>query len=310
MKRDKVDRQQNRFFEGELMIEHLMPVRPGFGGFDEPYERARVAFMGVPLDVTSSYRLGMRFAPGKIREASMNLETYLMSAGLDVFERLGIADVGDLEVVPTDLTTTGERIERAVKKLRDDGKVPALLGGEHTLTYFASKAFEGVFLVQLDAHRDLREEYSGDRLCHATVMRRVLDGLSPERLLQAGVRSCSREEAEFARSTRIRTYTAEQVLEDPNRVASEICQSVGDSRVYLSIDLDVLDPAFAPGVATPEPGGLSTLDVIKLVRELGKLNICAFDVVELAAPYDDGTAAFAAAKIIYELLAAMASSLK
>ena len=306
-----LDRRVNLRLSGEhLSIGHLICMRPGFGGFDEPYERARVVFMGVPLDITSSYRTGMRFAPARIREASMNLETYLMSAELDVFEQLGIADIGDLVLVSTDLNATGERIERAVRKLRDEGKVPALLGGEHTLTYFSSRVFENAFLVQLDAHRDLREEYMGDRLCHATVMRRVLDSLPSDRLLQVGIRSCSKEEAEFARSAGLHAYTTEWVLEDPQRVTSDVRKKVGNERVYLSIDLDVLDPAFAPGVATPEPGGLSTLDVIKLVRELGKLNICGFDVVELAAPHDDGKTAFAAAKIIYELLAAISSSLK
>jgi len=285
----------------------MIPVKPGFGGFDEPYERALVVFMGVPLDVTSSYRTGMRFAPARIRDASMNLETYLMSAELDVFEQLGIADIGDLMLVPTDMNTSGGRIERMVRKLRDVGKVPALLGGEHTLTYFSSRVFEDAFLVQLDAHCDLREEYLGDRICHATVMRRVLDKMPTERLLQVGIRSCSKEEAEFARSAGLQAYTTEQVLENSQRIASEIRKRVGNARVYLSIDLDVLDPAFAPGVSTPEPGGLSTLDVLKLVRELGKLNICGFDVVELAAPHDNGETAFAAAKIIYELLAAMPS---
>lgn len=292
------------------MNKHLISIRPGFGGFDEPYERAQIVFMGVPLDVTSSYRTGMRFAPAKIREASMNLETYLMSAELDVFERLGIADVGDLVLVYKDMNATGERIERAVRKLREDGKIPALLGGEHTLTYFSSRVFEDAFLVQLDAHRDLRDEYLDDKLCHATVMRRVLDKMPSERFLQVGIRSCSKEEAEFARSAGLQAYTTEQVLEGPQRVISEIRKRVGDARVYLSIDLDVLDPAFAPGVSTPEPGGLSTLDVVKLLREFGKLNICGFDVVELAAPHDHGETAFAAAKIIYELLAAISRSLK
>ena len=290
-------------------MENLMPVRPGFGGFDEPYERAEVVFIGVPLDVTSSYRSGYRFAPAKIREASANLETYSTSAGLDVFERLHISDLGDLMVTPTDLEATGRRITQAVKRVHGDGKMPALLGGEHTLTYFALKGFEDVFVIQLDAHRDLRDEYLGDKLCHSTVMRRILDRLPPERLLQIGIRSCSKEEAEFARRAKIWTYSSEQVHDAPGIVA-RARELVGKSRVYLTIDLDVLDPAFAPGVATPEPGGPSTVELLRLVRELGKLNIWAFDVVELVPPHDDGTTAFTAAKIIYELLAAIASSPK
>ena len=290
-----------------MMAGHLTPVRPGFGGFDEPYGRAKVVFIGVPLDITSSYRVGTRFAPAKIREASANLETYLMAARLDVFEKLGISDAGDLIFMQTDLRASGERITQAVQKVASDGKIPALLGGEHTITLFALRAFEDVFLIQLDAHLDLLDEYLGDKICHATVMRRVLEFLPPERLVQVGVRSCSKEEAEFTSEAKIRSYSPEWVTENFRRVVAELRKTVGDARVYLTIDLDVLDPAFAPGVATPEPGGLSTTDVLRLVRELGKLNLCAFDVVELTPPHDDGTTAFAAAKIIYELLGAMAS---
>ncbi len=290
-----------------MMAEYLTPVCPGFGGFDEPYARAKVVFIGAPLDITSSYRAGTRFAPPKIREASANLETYLMAAQLDVFERLGISDAGDLIFTQTDLRANGERITRAVQKVASDGKIPALLGGEHTITLFALRPFENVFLIQLDAHFDLRDEYLGDKICHATVMRRVLESLPPERLVQVGVRSCSKEEAEFASEAKIRSYSSEQVMENFQRVVADLRKTVGDARVYLTIDLDMLDPAFAPGVTTPEPGGPSTTDVLRLVRELGKLNICAFDIVELTPPYDNGNAAFAAAKIIYEILAAMAS---
>lgn len=290
--------------------EYLIPVRPGFGGFDESYERAKVVFVGVPLDVTSSYRSGYRFAPVKIREASANLETYLMSAGLDVFERLNISDLGDLIITPTDLKATGERITRVVERIIGDGKMPILLGGEHTLTYFAFQAFDGAFIIQLDAHRDLRDEYLGDKLCHATVMRRVLDRLPSKRLVQVGIRSCSKEEAEFALSTKISAYSSEHVIDRPSKVISEIRKIVGGAKTYLTVDLDILDPAFAPGVATPEPGGPSNVEILKLIRELGKLNVCAADVVELVPPHDDGTTAFVAAKIVYELLATIAGSLK
>lgn len=286
----------------------LIKVRPGFGGFDEPYEKARVVFLGVPLDITSSYRAGTRFAPARIREASANLETYLMGAGVDVFEKLGISDAGDLVLSRTDLQANGEYIRQAVQKVVDDGKIPALLGGEHTITLFALKAFKGVYLIQLDAHLDLRDEYMGDEVCHATVMRRVLEFLPSRRLVQVGIRSCSKEEAEFLKNTEIRIFPSEHLMRNPMDVVDGLREIVGDARVYLSIDLDVLDPAFAPGVATPEPGGPSTNDVLMLLRELGKFNLCAFDVVELTPPYDEhGTSALVAAKVIYEILAAMAS---
>jgi len=283
------------------MAPTLISVKPGFGGLEGPYEQARVVFLGVPLDSTSSYRGGTRFAPSRIREASLNLETHLMSLGVELAEKGGVADLGDL-LLSSDLAEDGRRIEEAVGGILADGKLPALLGGEHTLTLFSVRPFGDVYLLQLDAHRDLREEYLGSRVNHATVMRRVLDRLDPGRLIQLGVRSCSSEEEEFARRKGIRSYTTEQLLGDAEGIIREVRREVGSSPVYLTLDLDVLDPAFAPAVTTPEPGGMSTLDLLRILRGLGGLNLKGFDVVEVAPPFDTGATAFAAARAIYELL--------
>ncbi|MCQ8898165.1 MAG: agmatinase [Hadesarchaea archaeon] len=281
------------------MAPTFVSVKPGFGGLEGSYEEARVVFLGIPLDSTSSYRSGSRFAPSRIREASLNLETHLMSLGVELAERGGIADLGDL-LLSSDLAEDGRRVEEAVRGILEDGKLPALLGGEHTLTLFSLAAFGDVYLLQLDAHRDLREEYLGSRINHATVMRRVLDRVGPERLIQLGVRSCSSEEAEFGKG--IRFYTTEQLLEEGESVLREVRREVGSSPVYLTLDLDVLDPAFAPAVSTPEPGGLSTLDLLRILRGLRGLNLKGFDVVEVVPPFDTGITAFAAARAIYELL--------
>lgn len=292
-----------------MLFENVREVRPGFGGFDEPYEVAEVAFVGVPLDLTSSYRSGTRFAPARIREASMNLESYLMPR-LDVFEHLHISDIGNLDLVGAGMEVLGERTEEIARKLREDGKIPAFLGGEHTLTYFTLKAFDDIFVLQLDAHRDLRNEFRGESLCHATFMRRVIEDMPPERLIQIGTRSCSKEEEEFARGSKLHTITTDDVIEDPLGMTERVREMVGGAPVYLTVDLDVLDPAFAPAVLTPEPGGLTTLDLLKIVRGLGDLNIHGFDVVEFTPPYDNGTTGLVAAKIIYEILAALAGSNK
>jgi agmatinase len=281
------------------MAPTFVSVKPGFGGLEGSYEEARVVFLGIPLDSTSSYRSGSRFAPSRIREASLNLETHLMSLGVELAERGGIADLGDL-LLSSDRAEDGRRVEEAVRGILEDGKLPALLGGEHTLTLFSLAAFGDVYLLQLDAHRDLREEYLGSRINHATVMRRVLDRVGPERLIQLGVRSCSSEEAEFGKG--IRFYTTEQLLEEGESVLREVRREVGSSPVYLTLDLDVLDPAFAPAVSTPEPGGLSTLDLLRILRGLRGLNLKGFDVVEVVPPFDTGITAFAAARAIYELL--------
>jgi agmatinase len=288
------------------VMEELVRISPGFGGFDFPYENSNVVFLGVPLDITSSYRTGYRFAPTKIREASANLETYLPEFGLDVFEVLNITDLGDLVITPSDIHVSGERIKRHVKRILSDGKFPILLGGEHTITYFATQVFEDFFVVQLDAHRDLRDEYLGDRICHATVMRRILDFCPPERVIQVGIRSCSKEEAEFVQNTPVLDFSTGDVKERKTEILDKIKRLVGSAPVYLTIDLDVLDPAFAPGVATPEPGGISVQEMHEFMRGLGDLNLVGCDIVEFVPPHDNGTTAFVAAKIAYEILGLLA----
>ncbi len=290
-----------------MISKHLKEVDPKFGRINEPYEAAEIVIAGIPLDLTSSYRTGSGLAPPKIREASVNLETYI-TPRLDIFESLHITDVGDLDLNGLDMATASKRIEELVGKIRNDGKIPVLFGGEHTLTYFSQKAFKDAYVVHFDAHRDLRQEYRGETVCHATVMRRILDETPPERLIQIGIRSCSKEEEEFARENGLLSFTAEEVSDDIDSTVSKVLKTIGSSPVYLSIDVDVLDPAFAPALATPEPGGLSTLELVKVLRGLKKLKIQTFDVVEFAAPYDNETTAFAAAKITQEVLANIAES--
>ncbi|MEM3401864.1 MAG: agmatinase [Candidatus Hadarchaeales archaeon] len=286
-------------------MDWITPVKPGFGGFDFPYEKADVVFIGVPLDVTSSYRSGYRFAPTKIREASANLETYIPTAGIDVFVKHNISDLGDIILTPTDIVGSGRRITEVVRKVVRDGKIPILLGGEHTLTYFSVKAFPDVFVIQLDAHADLRDEYLGDRICHATVMRRILESIPEEKIAQLGIRSCSAEEAEFLKKSRHLLISTETLLEKRSEAMEQLKKTIGSSPVYLTVDLDVLDPAFAPGVATPEPGGLHTVDLLRITREIAGLNLVGCDIVELTPPHDNGSTAFAAARIAYEILAFM-----
>ena len=283
-------------------MEELIRISPGFGGFDFPYDKAEVVFLGIPLDVTSSYRAGYRFAPAKIREASANLETYLPEFGLDVFETLNITDMGDVVPTPTDMESTGERIKKFVSRIVKDGKFPILLGGEHTLTYFSIQAFDDLFLIHLDAHRDLRDEYLGDRVCHATVARRVLDLLEADRLIQVGIRSCSKEEAEYAKTKKIKSFSSAELQASIARIVSEVKQTVASHPVYLTIDLDVLDPAFAPAVATPEPGGLTVSELFTFIREVRDLNLVGCDIVEFVPPYDNGNTAFVAAKTAYHVL--------
>ncbi len=277
-----------------------VPIKPPFGGFESPYESAEVAVMGVPLDLTSSHRTGSRFGPQRIREASFNLETYIPSAGVDVFEKLRISDLGDL-CLPPNLEESGRMIEGEVRRVSGEGKLPLLLGGEHTLTYFACRGLKPDCMLYLDAHADLREEWLGQRLCHATVARRLLDFLPAPRLIEVGVRSCSKEEEEFRRECGLRWHVSEE-LERPEELARKVLKETS-GRVYLSVDMDLLDPAFASGVSCPEPGGISTSNLLSFLRELKGIELCGVDVVEVCPPFDNGGASFAAARVIYEILA-------
>jgi len=276
-----------------------VPVKPPFGGFESSYESSQVVVIGIPLDLTSSFRPGSRFAPQKIREASFNLETYLPSAGVDVFEKHRISDLGDL-CLPPDLKDAGAEIEKVIDRVREDGKFPVMLGGEHTITYFTCKVLKPDCILYLDAHADLREEWLGQTLCHTTVARRLLDLLPDVNLIEIGIRSCSKEEDEFRKRKGLVWYTSEE-LEREN-LAREVLRRVS-GRVYVSLDVDILDPAFAPGVSCPEPGGITTSQLLRFLRELRGIQFCGMDVVEVCPPFDQGESSFAAARIIYEVLA-------
>lgn len=281
----------------------------GFGAFDEPYDIAEIVFLGVPLKTTDFPHPSVADAPAEIRKASLELETFIMPEP-DIFEALSVSDLGDLDI-SQDIGEARNQITGVVREVLVDGKIPALLGGEHTLSGFAVSVLDDPFVLHIDAHRDLRESYRGKKVSHGTVARRILDHVSSEKLIQVGVRSCSKPEEEFASKEEILTFTTEEIVEKPNEVVEDISNQVKDDPVYLSIDLDVLDPAFAPAVTTPEPGGPSTLILLKLLRGLGKLNIQGFDLVEFDPSLEgDERTGVTAARVIYELLGALARSNK
>lgn len=290
-----------------MKFKNICKPSKGFGAFDEPYDMAEIIFIGIPLKTTDFPNPGVANAPTEIREASLELETFIMP-GPDIFEALSVSDLGDLDL-SQDSREARNQITEVVREILGDGKVPALLGGEHTLSGFAVSVSDAPFVLYLDAHRDLRESYRGRKVSHGTVARRILDHVPPEKLIQVGVRSCSKSGEEFASKGRICTFTSEEIVEKPNEVVEDISNQVKDNPVYLSIDLDVLDPAFAPAVTTPEPGGASTLTLLKLLCELGKLNIQGFDLVEFDPSLEGGKrTGVTAARVIYELLGALARS--
>jgi agmatinase len=259
-----------------------------------PYDKSTAVVVGCPLDSTSSFRAGTRFAPQAIRDASWGLETYspLLDKDLD---DLKICDAGDIILPQANVQGALELIQGYVETVVRVKKFPILLGGEHLISLPAIKAlipyYSNLLVIQLDAHADLRQEYLGDILSHATVMQRIADVLGGRNICQYGIRSGTKEEMKAAR-------TMGSLVQVP-----EMLQRAAGRPVYLTVDLDVLDPAVAPGVGTPEPGGLTFAECLALIAQLSPLRVVGFDVVELSPPYDPTQqSVMAAAKLIRELI--------
>ncbi len=254
-------------------------------------ETAPIVLLGCPLDATSSFRGGTKFAPESIRKASWTLETYSPYLKMDLDE-IPFFDGGDLELAPGDLSSSLATVETVIAELAGSGRKVLLLGGEHLVTYPVVKAmttrFSDLQIVHFDAHCDLRDEYEGQKLSHATVMKRVKE-LPGCQILQIGVRSGTRKEFE-----ELQAITSPAVLTG---------RLDGNRPIYISFDMDVLDPSLVPGVTTPEPGGLSFNDVMAYFSVLKGMNIVGADVVELAPDYDTTfVSSVSASKITRELL--------
>jgi len=262
---------------------------------DSTVDEADVVLVGVPFDGTACFRPGARFGPQGIRFWSDVLETYSRIFDADL-EDLKLADAGDLQVLSADWQRASVKIHRAVKDFLQLGTVPILMGGEHLITLPAVEAsaelFPGLIVLHMDAHMDLRDNYEGLQLSHATVMRRVMEKVGPDSLLQYGIRSGTREE--WALSEEKDTLLGDiKTLPDV----------VGNRPVYLSVDLDVLDPSVMPETGAPEPGGISFPQLHEAILACRGLNVIAGDVVEYCPlPGGGGPSGAVAAKVVRELI--------
>jgi agmatinase len=290
-----------------------------FGGYRPDRRRARYSVLGAPFDSTSSFRTGQRWGPRALREASAFIEFTSLHAGLNV-DYIPIYDEGDVSVVYGDTLETLRRVAAAVEAAAGEGRTPILLGGEHTVTYGAVEGLsrslgESPCMLVFDAHFDLRSEYLGYRFSHACVMRRILERLHTPRIYYIGVRGFSDEELELVRASSQRiSYSTSLDVERMGEanVASRAKRFLAScSKIYLSIDLDFLDPAYAPGVGNPEPAGLTVREALNLIHLLVDDRLVGFDVVELAPPHDPGgVTAAVAAKIVVEVVAAHTKALE
>lgn len=259
-----------------------------------------VILFGSPLDLTSSFRSGTRSGPRQIREAGECLEDYSIALDRDV-RNIKVIDQGDLELPPGDLEQSLKRIEEAAAMALEKGMPFVSLGGEHLITLSLAKAALGrhpdLVLLQLDAHADLAETYEGKPLTHATVMRRVAELLGPGRVVQMGIRSATAEEVVFAHE-QTRLFGG-----PPPEDIGQTLKWLGERPVYLTIDMDVVDPAFAPGVSTPEPGGWSSGELFQVLSRMAGLHVVGMDIVEVCPPFDPaGITTTLAAKVLREAL--------
>ena len=275
-----------------------------YGGIEAEYaayERAKFVVIPVPYDLTSTYQSGSRRGPVAILDASANMELYDEELRQETY-RAGIHTLCSLEADARGPAEMMKAVRRTVAGVITDGKIPVMLGGEHSVSFGAVKAVQEAFpeltVLQLDAHADLREAYQGTPFSHAAVARRIAE-ICP--LVQAGIRSMSVEEAEFLATSPVKSYSADFIL-DGGSWCETICGDLqGD--VYITVDLDVLDPAVMPATGTPEPGGIAWRDLTRLVREVAKrCRIRGFDVVELAPIPGMVAPDFLASKLIYRIM--------
>ena len=275
-----------------------------FLGCDSDYQEAEIVLYGAPFDSTCSYRPGARFGPSAIRHESYGIETYSPYADIDLTERR-IFDSGDIELCFGDAQRALDDIETRASVILDDGKFPVLLGGEHLVTLGAvravAKRFPDLHILHFDAHADLRDDYLDVKLSHACVIRRCHDLLGDGRIHQFCIRSGLREEFAFARDhTQLRKF-------DFGGLA-ETCETLRQSGapVYLTIDLDCLDPSIFPGTGTPEAGGVSFVDLLSAIRTACRTRLVGADVNELAPMLDpSGASTAAACKVVRELLVSL-----
>ncbi len=266
---------------------------------DSSYNEADIVIVGVPFDSTTSYRPGARFAPKSVRAESYGIESFSPYQNKDLLD-CKIMDSGDLEIPIGSTELTLDLVYKNVTQLLKDKKTPALIGGEHLITLGAIRAMKEFYpdlaVVQFDAHCDLREDYLGVELSHATVMRHIHSLIGDNNLYQLGIRSGDRSEFEYSTG---RTIMGRFDL----NILPETIRSLKGKPVYFTLDLDVLDPGVFPGTGTPEPGGISFKELLDGVLSLTELNIVGFDITELA-PYLDssGASTIVACKILRELM--------
>ncbi|MGY6549163.1 MAG: agmatinase [Roseinatronobacter sp.] len=282
-----------------------LPVQDSAGGLD-------AAFIGIPMDIGTSNRPGTRLGPRQIRDESRMIRPYNMATGAAPFDHLQVADIGDVPINTFDLKKSVRIIEAHYTELLSHGAIPLTLGGDHTLTWPVLRAIAArhgpVALIHVDAHADVNPQMFGETVAHGCPFRRAWeDGcLDNGHVYQIGLRGTGygQDDFDWARDQGWQVIQAEDCWHRSLvGLMGRIRAAIGTRPVYLSFDIDSLDPAFAPGTGTVEPGGLTIWQALEIVRGCAGLNLVGCDLVEVSPPYDpSGNTALIAANLLYEML--------
>ena len=291
-----------------------LPIQNNAQGLD-------VALVGVPLDIGTSNRTGSRYGPRQIRSESVLVRPYGMATQAAPFDSFQVADVGDVPLNTYSLEKSIGIIERHFDGLLATGAKTVALGGDHTVTLpilrAQHKVHQKVALVHVDAHADTNDSMFGERITHGTIFRRAIEEqlVDPRHMFQIGLRATgyAAEDFDWARQQGVRVVPAEECwYKSLAPLMAEIRQAIGpDMPVYLSFDIDGLDPSVAPGTGTPEPGGLTASQGLEVIRGMYGLNLIGCDLVEVSPPYDvTGNTALLAANLIFEMLCSLPGCLR
>ena len=275
-----------------------------------------IAIAGVPLDIGTSNRTGTRFGPRQIRNESVMVRPYCMATGAAPFDSFQVADVGDVALNSYDLLKSVDIIEAFYDDVIANGAKPVTIGGDHTITLPILRALHkkhgAMGLVHVDAHADINDRMFGEKIAHGTIFRRAIEeGLvDPQRMVQIGLRTTgySADDFDWSREQGARVVTAEECwYQSLAPLMEEVRERLGpDIPMYLSFDIDGLDPSVAPGTGTPEPGGLMASQGVEIIRGCWGLNMIGGDLVEVSPPYDTtGNTALLGANLVFEMLCSM-----
>ena len=291
------------------MADEISPITTRNGAFmgsRQNLAECGIVLLGAPLDGTASYLPGSRFAPASIRTVSTALETYSPVLDKDLTD-VAYFDAGDVDFAFGNVSVALAGIKKATAAIVQQGRRPMVMGGEHLITLPVVEAVYAAHpdlrVLHFDAHADLRASYIGEKFSHATVFRYISELIGADRVFQFGIRSGSREEFAYGRANT--RFFPHEVVAPMKSILAELA----GHPLYISVDIDVVDPAFAPGTGTPEPGGVAAAELLQAMDMLAPFNVVGWDVVEVCPPVDCGViTSVLAAKVMREALLIMGSS--